>query len=174
MNIVNYVKNAENIDLSDTDITKITDDKATIMSYTDLYNIDDIDDAFNNKQNLVLLYEISKGVGHWVALLKRQNNAIEFFDSYALDVDEELNYTQNYYKNGEAHLTRLLKNSKYHYYVNKTKFQEVKEHSNTCGRHCALRIKFSNLDLNAYTKLIYKPDNNYNSDFWVSCLTLFY
>lgn len=172
MSLINYIKKAESIDLTNDDIMKITDGNCNILSYSDLYHINDIDEAFGGKNNLVLLYEISDSVGHWVVLLKRGNN-IEFFDSYGMQIDEELAYTGNYYKDGEAHLTRLLKSSKYSYFSNKTRFQERKTDVNTCGRHCALRIKFSHMDLLTYTKFI--NNNGYeNPDFWVSSITLFY
>lgn len=172
MSLTDYIKKAESYDLTNDDILKITNNECNIMSYSNLYNIEDIEQAFNGKNNLVLLYEISEGVGHWVGLLKRPNNIIEFFDSYGLQVDEELNYTQNYYKDGEPHLTRLLKNSKYTYYCNKIRLQEEKRDDNTCGRHIAMRIKFSDMDLITYTKFI--KNNQYgNPDFWVSAITLF-
>ena len=54
-----------------------------------------------------MLYETKQNFGHWTALIKQQN-FIEFFDSYGLQLDQELNYAT--YDN-TPYLTNLVNKS---------------------------------------------------------------
>ena len=177
INMDKYLLNAENIDLSGNDILDITNNETYIMSYEDLHNINNIDELFKDKDSVTILYQTKKNYGHWVALIKHDDNNIEFFDSYGLNIDEELKYSEYNLRlhdnNLVPHLSHLLQTSQYNIIHNKIKLQQFVEHVNTCGRHCCVRIKFKKLSLSQYLSLI---TNNkfYNPDMWVTALTILY
>jgi len=166
---------SELIDLSGQDIIDITNDETNILLYSDLDNINNIDDIFNTKNNVALLYQTEENFGHWVALIKK-NNTIEFFDPYGLSVDEELKYSEYNLRTQDGqlvpHLTHLLNNSNYHIIINKCKLQKFKQDINTCGRHISWRIRMRDVELNEYCKLL-TDNKHYNPDFWVSALTFY-
>lgn len=173
MSLDKYVRNGESVDLSGEQVSKITNGKANIMSYGDLGGFNNIDMVFGNFHCLIVLYEIRKNFGHWVLLIRRSKlNEIEFFDPYGLDVDAELNYNNNYYRDEGSHLKYLLKISGYNIKVNKYQFQQYKEQVNTCGRHTALRCKMSHLSLDQYKKFLFNNKEK-TPDYWATCLTLF-
>ena len=168
------IKKSEQYDLSDDDILRITDNKTKIFLYSDLENVNDINEILEPYGCCVILYQLEINVGHWVCLIKR-NNDIEFFDPYGLEIDTELQYSKyNLRKhNGEVvpHLTALLEKSNYKIKSNKVQLQQFKEHVNTCGRYCALRIRFKDISISKFIDLLTK-NKYYNSDFWASALTL--
>jgi hypothetical protein len=167
---------AENIDLSGKDILRITDDKCTVMPYENLENIKSIDEILELWGAVVILYETKKNFGHWVGLFKVNDSTLEFYDPYALNVDEELNFDNDYHKrihNGVEipHLTHLLNQSNYRVIYNKVRMQKVLDHVNTCGRHVALRIRMRDVKLKRYQELLMN-NAHYDADFFVSALTL--
>jgi hypothetical protein len=171
MSLDQYIINAENIELTGDDIHKITEGKAEIITYAELGKYNNIDDVFNNKHCLILLYEIRQNFGHWVLLIKK-NDTIEFFDPYGLNVDAELHYNNNYYRDEGSHLKYLLSISGYKIIVNKYQFQKYKNHVNTCGRHTAFRCKMENMTLEQYKRFLFNNGDK-TPDYWVSILTLF-
>jgi hypothetical protein len=172
---INILK-AENFDLSEGDINRITDGRANIMAYEDLERYDNINDILGQYGAVVILYETKKGFGHWVCLFKTGETHLEFFDPYGLNVDEELKIAPEFNlreHNGvlNPHLSVLIAKSNYKVSYNKTKLQKVLEHTNTCGRHVGMRIRFRDVSLPEYIKLI-THNKCFDADFWVSALTL--
>jgi hypothetical protein len=168
---------SEKVDLSGQDIIDITNGETNILEYSDLHNIHNIDDVFNNKPTATILYQTKQNFGHWVVLIKHDDKTIEFFDSYGLAPDEELKYSEfNLRIHGGQqipHLSHLINDSNYHMIYNKVRLQKWIEDVNTCGRHCAVRIKMRHLKLSQYIQLMTK-NKYYNPDFYVSALTLLY
>jgi len=168
----NLIYDSEKHDLSGADIMRITDNKTNIMTYEQLENVNNINDIFIDDA-CVILYQTKEFYGHWVALLRRSNNTLEFYDPYGFAPDEDLQYSDYNLRehNGELvpHLTVLMKGYKVIY--NKEQLQEVKEHVNTCGRYCALRIRLKDASLNKFNNLL-TYNKCYNADFWVSALTI--
>ena len=169
------IKKSEQYDLSDDDILRITDNKTKIFLYSDLENVNHIDEILQQYDCCVILYQLEANIGHWVCLIKRGARKIEFFDPYGLSIDEELKYSKyNLRKhNGEIvpHLTALLEKSNYKIKSNKVQLQQFKQHINTCGRYCALRIRFKDVSINKFIDLLTK-NKSYDADFWASALTL--
>ena len=86
MDIIKLVHKA----LSDSDIRAILGENTKIIKYSELSGYKDLDDLRPNLlDSVIILYEHSESVGHWVALLK-YNNIFEFFDPYGLIPDKEL------------------------------------------------------------------------------------
>ena len=114
--------------------------KGHIMTYGELSKYDDIDDVFGNNDFVVLLIQVRKNYGHWVAILKYpENKTIELFDSYKGTIDNELSYVSATQKKllGETrpYLSELIKESGWKQVVSPYRFQELKDGINTCGRH---------------------------------------
>ena len=152
-NLSNYLKTAEEIDLSGADIHKITDGKCVPMSYHELEKYNSLNELFESSNAIMLLYEIEGiNTGHWVLLIRHNKAVVEFFDPYALNPDEELKYSKIYYrthkKNDVPHLQYLLYNqNQYSIIINKCKLQKLLGTVNTCGRHCGSKGEIFRLNI---------------------------
>jgi hypothetical protein len=169
------VLKAENYELSDEDLMRITDNKTKILLYSDLEQVNDIDEILEPYGCCIILYQLEANVGHWCCVMKHNNQTLEFFDPYGLEIDEELKYSKyNLRKhNGEVvpHLTALIEKSNYNVNSNKVKLQEFKEHVNTCGRWVGMRIRFKDISIKKFIDLF--TDNKcYDGDWFVSAMTL--
>lgn len=172
------ISKSEEIDLSGEDIHRITDGKARIIEYEEIENIHSIDDLLGEFGAVIILYETRKNYGHWVCLFRTGNKTLEFFDPYGLKLDQELDIAPDYntrLHNGvlTPHLTALMElcagckvNS------NTTQLQNNLEHTNTCGRWVALRIRFRGISLKRFIELM-TNNKYYDGDWFVSALTLF-
>jgi hypothetical protein len=125
----------------------------------------------------MILYETREDFGHWILLSKLDKDNLRFFDPYGLGIDEELKlatYNRRIHNNQIVpHLTHLLKQSTYNVQVNKTRYQKILSHVNTCGRWTAVRSLFSNLDAEKFKQLM-KGNKYYDGDVWVTALTIAY
>jgi hypothetical protein len=177
MSLVSHLKDAEKIELTDNQIHQITKGRCLPMPYHRLHSITDINQLFAKKQHIMLLYEMEENVGHWVLLSKLDKDTLLFFDPYGLNVDEELavaKYNSRIHKGQIVpHLTHLLQNSTYNVEVNTTRYQKVLKDINTCGRHCAIRALFSDLDPEQYKQLMMN-NRHYDPDIWVTALSITY
>ena len=173
MNVEELAKNAEEIELSGEDVHRISEGKATIMSYTQLEKYDNLDIVFGKNNCLILLYEIQKNTGHWVSLIRNnKENAVEFFDPYGIKMDGELAYTHYYHQSGVPHLTRLVQSSGYRLIENRFQFQEFKADVNTCGRWAGFRCRLSHLSPKEFKNLFSKMSPA-KRDYNVSLITMF-
>ena len=124
-----------------------------IILYNEIKNYKNINDLFNNKEKIIILYIMQVHgnhiSGHWTCLFKNEDkNEIHFFDSYGLEVDSEekyvpLNIVHKYYED-YAYLSDLLNNSTYN--ITHSKYKLQAPHVETCGRHVTLRLH--NVELN--------------------------
>jgi len=157
--------NKKNINyaLSSDDLYKILENKTNIIDYKLLYNINNIDEVIKHGSCIILYTtgnENGVSFGHWCCILTdEKKNKIEFFDPYGFLIDTEIkkfidtDYGHKNYKGNQ--LAKLIYNSKYkNIEYNNHKLQNFKKGINTCGRHCASRILFNDLNLNHYIKLI--------------------
>jgi hypothetical protein len=169
------IKDAEQFDLSGSDILYITHNKTRLLPYEDLKLYDSLDQLFQPYGSFVLLYQTSQNVGHWVAIINRGNRLLEFYDPYGLAPDEELNINNQFHLRQHGgvitpHLTALIRRDNWRVKYNNKQLQRFLEDINTCGRYCALRIKFKDIEMSRFNDLLTKNDN-YDPDFWVSVLT---
>ena len=169
------IERAEDVYLSDADVLRITDHKCKILLYSALEHFHNIDSMLAPHGAAIVLYQLEQNVGHWVAIIKQGSKHIEVFDPYALKIDEELQFSQYNLRrhNGMRvpHLTHLLDNSPYTVSYNDVQLQQFKHHVNTCGRWCALRVRFRSDSLDEFIALFTKNEC-YDGDFWVSALTI--
>lgn len=163
----------EKILLTESDIVKMTNGNANVLLYEDLQKYNSIDDAFEGKPALVLLFQNTKFSGHWVTLYKIKSNTLYYFDSYGFSMDSEISFSKYLISIGiKTHptLTYLIQKSGYKIIQNKIRFQTLSNNSNTCGRWCAHRINNRHMNDKDY-KTLMLGNQFYNGDFWVSILT---
>jgi len=159
--------------LSDGDIRKILGDDISIITYPQLGEMNNINQAFDAKGRCVLLVpNASPTMGHWCAMI-RKKGGIEFFDPYG-DAPEEQ-------KDGlsrgrlesldidQPYLTKLLRASGKPVYYNTKAFQQDKASVATCGRHTICRLLYADQSLDDYDKAI--KTSGLNPDDFVSGLT---
>tara|TARA_R110002153_G_scaffold212442_1_gene365075 strand:- start:4080 stop:4601 length:522 start_codon:yes stop_codon:yes gene_type:complete len=165
-----FIKKSENIDLSGEDIKNIVEHKLNLFSYHSLDRINSVEELIGEHKACIILYETKENFGHWVALFEIAPNTLEFFDSYGMKMDEELNYAKY---NHTPYLSNIVNNSNYSVLMNQTQLQVFKQDINTCGRWTALRLRMKNTKLKDFITLFTK-NQMYNGDFWVSALTFIY
>lgn len=137
-----------------------------ILRYTELYNYANIEEVFGRGSKVIILYLIqNQNSGHWVCLFKNKKG-INFFDSYGVRPDYELEMlsnTQRQNLNEQQDYLRYLLRGKHVTYNNIT-YQ--KDHTATCGCFVTHRLHNSNLNDLEYFNIFYK--NNYDPDIFVA------
>jgi hypothetical protein len=134
---------------------KILNPDAKLLKYTDLYKYRNIEEVFGNYNKVIILYLIqSETSGHWTCLFKNKKG-INFFDSYGVPVDYEmelltpakrkrLNQEQNYLNNMLRHKRVIFNNT----------YQD--RDTATCGCFVSHRLYYSHLDNYQYLDLFFK------------------
>lgn len=169
---------AEDISLSNVDLHRMTTDDIKILTYDQLSSYDTIDRVLAPHGAVIILYQTSENYGHWVLLFKKNSGSeLEFFDSYGLNVDEELDIINEdnlrvHHGIVQPHLTQMLNASNYKVSHNSVKLQKHLSHVNTCGRYVIFRYNNRFMELDEFNKILTK-NKHYDADFWVSSLTYF-
>jgi hypothetical protein len=144
--------------LSDSDIKNILGNNVKIINYCDIYNYNSVDDLLDPYDFVIILYEMKPNFGHWCLFFKRDNKTCEFFDSYGVKVDDELDFVDKEYKNqlceNYKFLSYLIYKSKYQLQYNPFLFQKYHKNISTCGRWCIFRYLFKSLTINKFNKMI--------------------
>lgn len=146
-----------NISLSDKDILNMLDRKCNLLTYTELANYNNLNDALGEYKTLVILYMTKNNYGHWCCLFLRDDNILEFFDSYGIFIDDELEFIPDNYRivsnQSYPHLTYLIYNSQYkNVEYNQYKLQKMTPEINTCGRWVVVRIMLKRLSLDEFAQ----------------------
>ena len=176
MSLIKKVLQAENILFGINDIERITNHKTNIIKYSDLENVNNINNILVDGA-CVILYQKENNNGHWVCIFKApwKDNLLYFFDPYAFKIDEEIKYSDFQLRRHNnkviPHLTILIRNSNYEIQSNNIKYQDFSNHINTCGRWVSHRLLHRNLTPKEYYEYMYK-NKGYTPDFWVSIATL--
>lgn len=124
--------------------------KCKWLLYDQLQQFKNIEDLMNLGAVIILLTierPRAPKVGHFILLLD-QGNHYEHFDSYGLNMDEELSITQ------EHHLTNIFKMSRKPIKDNTVKLQMFREDVNTCGRWVVARLLLRDWILEDFLSLI--------------------
>jgi hypothetical protein len=175
-NFQNIISEARKKSLSSVDILNLVDHKAKLILYPELSNYDHIDQVLQPFGVVILLYETKHHYGHWCALIKRNDNTVEHFDSYGYRPDDELDFIDSNFRdiNNERypHLTALLYNSGYVIEYNDKQLQQHKKDYNSCGRWTAMRIILRYISIEQFIEL-FKSDSVISSDDLVTLLTIF-
>ena len=143
--------------LSEDDIKNYLGNDTLILTYPDLSRYETIDQLFNGRSYVILLYLQSQFAGHWTSILNYTLNGqriIEHHDSYGISPDRELTFNSPLVNRqlgqGTKYLTLLYKKALQNGYkviYNKTKLQQFNKDKlthistiNTCGRFAIFRI----------------------------------
>jgi hypothetical protein len=158
------------------DIIEAVNGETKIITYPEIHKYETIDELCHPYNCCVILYETKPQYGHWVCVIKHDDNSIEFFDPYGKSIDEQLEFIPNGFrkqsKQDFPQLIRLFLNSPYNIVINKMKIQKFTKDVSSCGRHCAFRLVLRHLALNKYQKLM-KNEDGLNADDKVTYLTAF-
>lgn len=156
------LKKLGKISLSGEDIYNALHKKTNIITYAQLRDYKSIDELLKPSGSIVILYETSKGFGHWVCLYK-DGSKIVFFDPYGLKPDEELKFIPKHFRkeNGTNYplLTYLLYKSGKNIEYNNHRLQRSLKDANTCGRHCIVRILNKKIPLDKYAEILQNVKN---------------
>ena len=100
------------------------------------------------------MYMQTENYGHYCCLNKISDKKIEFFNLYGLYPDKQFKFTDyninKKIKQNHTYLSWLMYKSPYKLSFNHHKFQTKTPPVQTCGFHCANRIKYKKLKLNVY------------------------
>lgn len=153
--------------LSNFDLIKLVGGNANVEVYPEIHKYDTIDELLGPHDACFLLFETEPKFGHWCAIIK-YGNTVEFFDPYSGYPDNVLEFIPEDFKNESnqnyPYLTELLYECPYDIEFNDHKYQKKSNKINTCGRHCACRILFKNLDLKEYDSMIKTLSKNLKTD----------
>jgi hypothetical protein len=145
----------KSIALSNREIFQLLDGKCNVMTYPELTQFNTINDAMGKYKALVLLYLSKQNYGHWVCVFKRNENTIEFFDSYGFFPDDELNFIPQHFRvvsnQSYPHLTYLLSECPYSKIdYNDKRLQVLDDDTKTCGRWCVVRIMLKHMSIDEF------------------------
>lgn len=127
------------------------------------------DDSF-----CIILYLTGERNGHWTCV-SRNKNGINFLDSYGDVIDDQLQHVDmNIIGQNKKHLIKLLQKSNKPVYYNDMQIQKYSDNIATCGRYCALYLKYNYMLVDDFVKkLIDKAkENNISVDTLVCLLSL--
>lgn len=138
-----------------------------------------IDEALGPHKAVIILYQTTdRYYGHFVSLFSHPNksNTLIFYDSYGLNIDEELKFSRfNIKSMGKIvpHLSDLIHKSNYSVESNHKVMQQSQKDKNTCGRYAAMRIVFRNLDNNEFNHML-SSNKYFNSDYAITVLSVYH
>ena len=151
--------------LSGTDILdKI---KCNLIQYKDVNKYNSIEELLGPTKKCVILYHTKRDYGHWTCLYE-YNGTIFFFDSYGFVPDDELKFLHKDLKaelnSNHRYLTELLYNSNKPVEYNEYQLQERKKNINTCGRYVCLRLKYPEISVDNFYKILNDASEYINID----------
>lgn len=185
------------VPLSVLDIFSIAKKRCNMFQYPQLSEFSDISDIFLKKNCLInygldndplyrdlpftsnsciLLYKTSDSYGHW-CIINKNKNRYDFLDSYGEIIDDQLEHIDPKYRKSsnqaKMYLTELLSKSPYKIHYNSDMLQGAGKNIATCGRYCALFLKFNKCTVEQFSRIII--DNarkmNITNDEYVVILT---
>lgn len=169
----------ESYSLSGDEMRKYGPKGAKLLTYKQLAQCKTLDEALGRSGVLILLYLTqADNYGHWCCVFKRNNNIVNFFDSYGKVIDEPLDYCQTdvRIRNNEIlpHLSTLIYNSGYKIEYNDHILQTHNPNIMvaTCGRHVLCRLTLRYLNDDDYFKYMFS-NSKFNPDYIVTELTEF-
>ena len=169
------IKKIYKVDLTLNDVQALTRQKAKIIMYDDLTINENILNVIGPTNRAILLFPTEAGSvnGHYLCLIYYKDiKTLLHFDSYGLDVQQELKYSTSRHvqRNTLGYLYNKLRGYGGKVIFNTYKYQQMVNNVNTCGRHVACRLRFHYLNEIQYAKLMLNQSNS--PDYLVSIITL--
>jgi len=192
-NFESVIKNIMSTPTSPKDLFNIAEKKCNVYEYPDLDQFDDIEDLFKlgnsdieaeieldfpfDKKSAIIMYKSSPNFGHWT-IIKKVEDGYHFLDSYGDVIDDELEHSDKAFNKqigqDRKHLSKLLLASGKDVYYNHNPLQKLDDNIATCGLYCALFLRYNNISVDDFAKMIKKLSKKYDlpNDVVVSILTL--
>lgn len=175
---MNKKKIEMNIALSNHDILNLLNNNCRIILYPDIHNYNSIDQILDPYDCCIILYESMPKYGHWCALIKTDENNIEYFNPYGGFPDNSLDYISNEFRKQSnqfyPYLSNLMYKSDYNINFNEFPFQQKKNDIKTCGRHCVVRVFCKSINIYQYKDILDKLCKKFklnNYDEFVTLIT---
>ena len=161
LNLPQNIINEINRPLSLTEIKKKIPE-INIIQYANLNKFKNIDEVIGKNGGCIILYMTGPTFGHWVLLMKRNKNTLEFFDAYGITIDDELNFS-NFHQGVQTpslhYLTRMIINSEYTNVIcSSTQLQVQNNNIQTCGRWLIVRWMLKHMDIDSFINLFLLMD----------------
>lgn len=143
--------------LSGEDIQNVLGPDIPIYTYADLAQFDTLAEAWAPQRAMVILYESTRGRGHWVCVFENAGR-ICVFDSYGIVPDQELAYIDDNFRQesdqGLPHLSYLMYKSGYPVEYNSHKLQKFDDAIATCGKWVIARLLLRHLSVDRFANTI--------------------
>ncbi len=109
----------------------------------------------------IILYLSGEKSGHWTCVCNNKYG-INFLDSYGDVIDDQLYYVNNQI-NGQnkKYLLTLLSKANKPIYYNDLQLQKMNENIATCGRYCALYLRYDGMKIEDFIDMIKKTSKEY-------------
>ena len=105
----------------------------------------------------VLMWDSPGGdIGHFCLIWRFKGGPVHFFDPLGFSIHRLANITQL----PETKLTRILGRD---VVVNRTKYQRIDKHIQTCGRWCCLRFNMAEFSDDEFRAAMYHPSMDYDT-----------
>jgi len=154
------------------DLFKIANKRCNVYVYEDLKNFDDIDELFEKRDDrddykfddnaAIILYKSEPMFGHWTMVV-RDDGDYNYLDSYGGKIDnplahvpKKINKELGQDKKYLANLLLKAMNGGSNIYYNDAKLQKLDPNVSTCGRYCALYLKYSYMNVDDFAAMIKK------------------
>jgi hypothetical protein len=170
------ISKIQNYSFSNTDMKKLVEGKASIVSYPMLKKYKTIDQLLGKNKAVIILYLTGPQYGHWTCLFKTnyKKPTLCFFDPYGYSPDYQLRFNspEKNIQLGQdrAFLSELLYNSKYDVEYNNTRLQKLKKNNNVCGRWVGLRLNFRDWPTEEFVK-VFTNIKHYSPDWMATALS---
>lgn len=150
--------------LSLDDIFSLTSGRTNILTNRSLAGVKRIEQILKYGA-CVVLYETKTNSGHWCCVFTRGPKEMQWFDSYGLMPDSELQFIDRNFRRQSnqvsTHLTRLLLEWKQRtggeVRYSQYRLQKLSPRDNTCGRFVVLRLLMRDLDEDEFADVV--PDS---------------
>jgi len=162
-----YLNKLQKLPTSSKYLMKLLNNQVKIITYPELIKFNNIEELLYPYGRVIILYLQKENYGHWTCIFYqgKGKKRIEHFDSYGYFPDDELNFAIDPYfrkvNNMEYPLLTLLLNEAYNRYdmtFNQYKFQKKKKDISTCGRHCIVRLWYSDIELDEYKDMMFSTE----------------
>lgn len=161
-----YIKKAMRIALSGEQLLAALHHNSYILPYNELKTINNIITLLTKYGSVILLYETSPRVGHWICLiLHSSTRTIEFFDSYGFKPDDESKFIpeEMWKMNYLSILLKRASDQGYNIEYNEVPLQNINDKTiATCGRWVVFRLLNKNIPLDLFQQRFkYYRDRDY-------------
>lgn len=109
----------------------------------------------------IILYLTGDRVGHWTCV-SYNKTGINFLDSYGDVIDDQLQFVDSSITGqNKKYLLNILAKADIPLYYNDIELQKLNKNIATCGRYCALYLKFNHMNIDDFIKILLENSIKY-------------